>query len=125
MKVLLVDDDELFRVMISVTLKAAGYQVTVASNGDEAIKEARLDDYDLIITDIFMPNKDGMEVIQKIKAMRPAIKIIAMSSSGSAEFTSFKIARSLGSNGSLQKPFSPAELLAKVKEVTVNKGKAG
>ena len=124
MKILLVDDDEMFRGLASKTLAKASYQVTVASNGEEAIKKAGgEDDFDLLITDMFMPNKDGMAVIQRIKALRPSIKIIVVSSSGAAEYTSFKIAETLGANGSLQKPFTPAQLLEKVREVTVDEEK--
>ena len=125
MKILVVDDDGLFRAMTKLVLEQAGYQVTLTSDGDEAIREAQKNEFDLLITDIFMPNKDGMDVIQKLKAARPTIRIIAMSASGAAEFTSFKVARSLGATGSLQKPFSPEQLLATVKEVTLSERNKG
>jgi CheY-like chemotaxis protein len=124
MKILLVDDDELFRGLASKALEKAQHQITVASNGDEAIKAVQNgDEFDLVITDMFMPNKDGMEVIRQIKALRPSVKLIVVSSSGAAEYSSFKIAETIGANGSLQKPFTPAQLLEKVREVTVDEGK--
>lgn len=120
MKLLLVDDDMFLRELTSKALKKAGYEVTLASDGGEAIKKAREEDFDLVITDILMPEKDGMDVIQEIKVMRPSIKIIAISSSGIAGHSSLlKIAEAHGSDGSLQKPFTPEQLINKISEVVL------
>lgn len=111
MKILLVDDDKLFSRMMSTTLSALG-QVSVATDGGEALDKLCHDDYDLMITDIFMPNKEGIEVIRQTKSIHPNIKIIAISSGGSFQYPSFlKMAESFGADASLKKPFSPQELL--------------
>jgi CheY-like chemotaxis protein len=119
MKILLVDDDAFLRALTCKALEKAGYEVTVAVDGGEAVKKATEDNFDLLITDIFMPVKEGLEVIQEIRAMHPAIKIIAISLDGPTGFSTFlKMAIVFGAQGCLEKPFSPEQLLAKVAEVT-------
>ncbi len=86
---------------------------------DEAIaKSPRFQPFDLVITDIFMPKKEGLELIQEIRAILPNIKIITISSNFKVGGLPFlKMSEGLGANASLAKPFTPAELVAKVHEV--------
>ena len=116
MKILLVDDDKFFLALTCKALKMAGYEVIVASDGCEAGIKMRENSLDLIITDIFMPNKDGLEVIQESKEINPKVKVIAITSGGTAgHYSSFlQIAEAFGSDGSLQKPFTSEELLEKI-----------
>ena len=119
MKVLLIDDDDFFRGLVGGAMDKHGYRTTIAFDGEDAAKKMKNEDFDLVITDLFMPNKEGFEVIQEIRAIDPKIKIIAISSDGLAGFSSFlKMAQAFGANGSLQKPFSMEQLIAKIEEVT-------
>ena len=114
MKILFVDDDVLFREVIGRALTKSGHETTVATDGLDAIKKASCDQFDLLITDIFMPHKEGIEVIQEIKDIYPDIKIIAISSGGSAGYTSFlKIAETFGADAMHGKTVHPAQLLEK------------
>jgi CheY-like chemotaxis protein len=118
MDILFVDDDEVCREIATRALSRDGHAVTVALDGNEAIGKVRNQAFDLIITDIFMPNKEGLELIQEIRAILPAIKIIAISSAVEVGGSPFlKMSEAFGANTSLPKPFTPAELIAKVREV--------
>jgi CheY-like chemotaxis protein len=118
MKILLVEDDQLLSTLIQKALSRQEYEITAAKNGNEAIEKARAESFDLIITDIFMPDKEGIEVIQEIKEIHPGIKIIAISSDGLAGRSSFlKIAEASGAHACLSKPFNPAQLVEKVSEL--------
>jgi CheY-like chemotaxis protein len=119
MKILLVDDDELFRTMISRTLSKQDHNVIIANDGDGALAKAQQENFDLVITDIFMPSKEGIEVIQEIREIQPDVKIIAISSDGITTHSSFlKIAEASGADICLRKPFNPAQLLEKIAEIT-------
>jgi CheY-like chemotaxis protein len=114
--ILIIDDDALFRGVISRALKAQGHQTVIALDGVDALKTIRHETFDLIITDLFMPNKEGLEVIQEIRALLPVIPILAVSSDGLAGYTSFlKVALAFGANAALRKPFSPEQLLESIK----------
>src|SRR4030095_5251414 len=78
-RILLVDDDEQFRSMLSQSLKRAGYEVTEARNGSEGIDLYRDHPSDLIITDLIMPEKEGLETIREYRKSYPDAKIIAIS----------------------------------------------
>ncbi|MDB5491836.1 MAG: response regulator, partial [Micavibrio sp.] len=115
---LLVDDDAFFREVTITALKGAGYGVIAVSDGREVVKKIQDDGFDLVITDIFMPYKDGIEVIQEIRAIHPTIKIITISSDRPTGYRSFlDVAKILGSNGSLEKPFNHEQLLSKINDV--------
>ncbi len=115
-RILVADDDELVRNFVRQTLESCGHEVLTARSGTEAIASARRDAVDLVVTDILMPDCDGLEVIQGIRRAAPSTKIIAMSGGGQveAEFyltlaEKFRVARTL------RKPFSRDELLAAVR----------
>lgn len=119
MNVLLVDDDALFRNLINNALQKQGYQTSIACNGDEALKKIRDGAFDLLVTDILMPEKEGIELIQEVRLTNPKLKIIAISSGGQTGYTSFlRIAETFGADASLKKPFTADELIEKVKEIT-------
>jgi CheY-like chemotaxis protein len=119
MKILLVDDDKLLRELTSKTLVQAGHHVTVASDGGEGVNKAREGKFDLLITDMFMPVKEGLEVIEEVRAIHPAIKVIAISIDGPHGASTFlKVSKAFGAQVCLEKPFTPEQLLEKVVEVT-------
>src|SRR6267378_6795934 len=83
-RILVMDDDELLRGALRVALEAAGYEVVEAANGDEGLRLQREQGADLVLVDIFMPERDGLEVIRALRAETPQTKIVAMSGGGQA-----------------------------------------
>jgi CheY-like chemotaxis protein len=118
MKVLIIDDDAVFRGAMSKALQRNEYNTIIAFDGLEAMEKIRNEKPDLIITDLFMPNKEGFELIQEVRLVDPAIKIIAVSSDGLAGYSSYlKMARAFGANAILQKPFTSEDLIATIEEL--------
>ncbi len=108
--VLVIDDEEQVRVLFQRTLEGAGHRVLVAESGCHGIHLFQHQQVDLVFVDIFMPEMDGLEIIQRLRATRPTSRIIAMSG-GSWEWDYLDTAKQLGANASLKKPFSLQELL--------------
>jgi two-component system, chemotaxis family, chemotaxis protein CheY len=81
-RILLVDDDCQVRGMLKMTLEREGHQIVEAENGVEAVNKYRPDSIDLVITDIVMPEKEGIETIMELRSMDPLVKIIAISGGG-------------------------------------------
>jgi CheY-like chemotaxis protein len=113
--ILVVDDDDTIRTMLIDILESAGYQVVSASDGQEAIDLYRSTPADLVLTDLVMPNKEGLETIIEFKRLYPGIKIIAMTGVIRPEI--LKAAKLLGAKRVLCKPFSLLEILDAVGEV--------
>ena len=107
---LVIDDEAQIRMLFRTALEAVGYRVLTAENGRHALNVLAHQDVDLILVDIYMPGMDGLELIPRLREIQPASKIIAMSG-GSGEWDAFDIAKDLGVNHTLKKPFSPRELL--------------
>lgn len=121
--ILLVDDDELFRKMLRLTLVKMGHVVREARDGAEAVKFFEEEMPDLVMTDLIMPNKEGLETISELRERYPEVKIIAMSGGGRLSGTDYlRMAKGLGANAVLTKPFSNEELGAILKKIL---GKAG
>jgi DNA-binding response OmpR family regulator len=116
-RILLIDDDESFRKMLRMTLQRANYEVMEACNGNEAVSLFRSQPADLVITDLIMPDKEGLETIQELRQGRPLLKIIAMSGGGRIDAQDYlKIAERLGASRTLAKPFTQAEFLTAIRE---------
>lgn len=114
MKILIVDDEALIRDVIREYLLLEGYEVDEAQDGDDAIKKCKLNDYALVIMDIMMPHKDGYQACKEIKAIKDIPFI--MLSARSEEYDKL-IGFDLGIDDYVTKPFSPKELMARVKAV--------
>ncbi len=115
--ILLVDDEEPFRTVIRRVLVNAGYEVVEAADGLEGIQRFYEKPADLIITDIIMPEKEGIETILELKSTHPELKLIAMSGGGwYGTDIDFNMARKLGAR-TLDKPFALKELLEMVAEL--------
>jgi DNA-binding response OmpR family regulator len=113
--ILLVDDDELFRTAVCRSLRAAGYAVEEASDGKEALKFIAAEAPDILITDILMPNTDGIELIGAVKRAYPGVRILALSGRGRlGSVDLLNLASMVGADATLSKPFAPEQLLAKV-----------
>ncbi len=116
-RILIIDDEPNLRSMLRRMLHQAGHQVSEASNGAEGIKLYKQDQPDLIITDILMPEKEGIETILALHRSDPDLPIIAISGggrSGGADFLC--IAEKLGARHTLSKPFRGDQLLGAVSE---------
>ncbi len=117
-RILVIDDDSQIREMLCQMLQNEGYDVIVAANGKEALQCQRETPADLIITDLIMPEKEGIETIRDLKKESPDIRIIAMSGGGVVGPEAYlKIARSLGAQKTFVKPIERKKLLAGIQEV--------
>tara|TARA_R110000787_G_scaffold226512_3_gene334309 strand:- start:70619 stop:70990 length:372 start_codon:yes stop_codon:yes gene_type:complete len=115
--ILLVDDDDLARFAMREVLTRAGHDVTEAENGALGLSAQASTDFDVIITDIIMPEVEGIEFIIKIREQSPNIPVIAVSGGGRMSETDYlETARDLGANAILAKPFSEDQLNEKVAE---------
>ena len=115
--ILIVDDEETVRDIIAAALTFAGYHVETASNGREAVQRFERQRADLVITDLVMPEKDGIEIVTELRKTQPDLAIIAMSGQSSHSPLYLGMAKKLGARRTLAKPFSVETLLTTVKEV--------
>ncbi len=110
--ILLIEDDLQFRNFVEEILKSEGYSVLLASDGKQGIEMLDEHEPDLIITDLLMPNKDGVRLITETRASHPKIPVIAMSGGSSFFSPAFlEAADTLGANYTLDKPFAGKKLL--------------
>jgi CheY-like chemotaxis protein len=119
-RLLLVDDDDAIRAVLRKTLIAAGHEVEEAADGGLALKAYSRQRSDLVITDVLMPEKDGLETITELRRLDPSVRIIAMSGGGRTLGLGqlyLESARDVGALHILAKPFTPATLLKAVDEV--------
>ncbi len=117
-RILIIDDEEPLRRMLRQMLERNGFIVTEASNGAVGLKMHGKEPFDLIITDIFMPEKEGLETIREFRREFPSVKIIAMSGGGkTGELSYLSLATALGASRALAKPFERAQLLAAVTDL--------
>ena len=112
-QILIIDDEVEERRMLQEILTGAGHRVITAADGRDGVRRFRAEPADLVITDLFMPNQDGIETIMKLHKEAPGIAIIAMSGRAISR-TMLAIGKSLGAVGILQKPYTPEELFAVV-----------
>jgi DNA-binding response OmpR family regulator len=112
-RILVIDDDPDTRAMLEQTLKSAGYEVILAADGREGVTQHCTSPADLVITDLYMPNQEGLETIREFRTRFPEVAIIAMSGKDAA-VTMLSIAQKLGAVRVLQKPFLSDELIAAV-----------
>lgn len=117
--ILIVDDEDAVRGLLTKTLTGAGYKVFAASDGKQALDIFHKQDIDLVITDLIMPNIEGIEVIREIRSYKQrTVKIIAISGGGVVDAEEYlKTARRLGADHVLGKPFTIDDLLEAVHQV--------
>jgi DNA-binding response OmpR family regulator len=117
-RILIIDDNEDVRGMLVLKLQLEGFQVAAARNGASALSLLEHEAFDVIVTDLFMPDKDGIETIEEVRRKYPHARIVAMSGWQSAQGPNYlDVARELGAVRTLRKPFDPDELVAVVRAV--------
>jgi DNA-binding response OmpR family regulator len=118
-RILLIDDDTQLREMLTEVLRDSGHDVNPISDGKYAKGAFIKGHYDIVITDIVMPEKDGLKTIQELRELFPNMKIIAISG-GDRSFsgdTYLNLAKNFGAHRILTKPFSHKTILAAIEEL--------
>lgn len=119
-RVLVIDDEQLARFTMREILESAGHEVVEAKNGKQGISFQRAESFDIVVTDIIMPEKEGVETIIELKRDYPTLPIIAISGGGRTRNLDFlKIAEQYGADRILAKPFSEEELIEAVEQSVV------
>jgi len=117
-RVLVVDDHRDIRDFMQIALEAAGYSVQTATEGEQALVMQREFPADVLVTDIFMPGREGMSTIAGFKAEFPRTRIIAISAGGGTGKRDFLPAAALvGADATLRKPFTADQLIEAVRTV--------
>ena len=112
--ILIIDDEEIIRALLRSALEAAGYEVTEAANGREGLELFRHRPMDLVITDIVMPELNGLDMLLELTREFLQAKVIAISGAGE-EKNVLDVARLLGARQTFEKPFSLPHLLGAVR----------
>jgi len=117
-RILIIEDEVQVRKLTRQMLELEGFEVLEASDGDSGLRTFKQNDIDLIITDIIMPGKEGIETILELKREHPDTKIIAMSGGGRMGPDGYlELARKFGADHTFSKPFDRQELVQAVKEL--------
>ena len=118
-RIMVVDDEEDLRAVLRLMLESHGHEVQEAENGAQAIAALRLQSYDLIITDVLMPEEDGIAVAKEVPKLLPNAKVLAISGDGAAlpANWSLKVMEMFGVNAALHKPFEEKDLMKVVDDL--------
>lgn len=117
-KILIIEDDETVRVVIRRILESKGYDVVEAEDGRQGLEMYRKENVDLVLTDIVMPNKEGLETIRELRQVTPDVKIIAMSGGGrNSPYDYLNLAKKFGADRLFEKPFEWDELTQAISEL--------
>ncbi|WP_261934058.1 response regulator transcription factor [Staphylococcus aureus] len=115
-KVLVVDDEHSIVTLLKYNLETAGYEVVVAFDGDEALEKVESEQPDLIILDVMLPKKDGIDVCKTVRTNKNLVPILMLTAKND-EFDRV-LGLELGADDYMTKPFSPREVVARVKAIT-------
>jgi YesN/AraC family two-component response regulator len=123
-RLLIIDDDFFVRDMLERLMRKAGFDVSTAENGADALRLHRHNPADLVITDILMPEKEGLETITEFRRSFPGVKVIAISGGGRIGPANYlKMAKLLGADRTFAKPVDTSQLLSAVEELLARPGK--
>ncbi len=115
-KIMIVDDSRTIRQQVSFTLTKGGYQVIEAEDGQDGLSKLKANaDIAMVISDVNMPNMNGIEMVEKIKADGISVPIIMLTTEGAADL--IQRAKNAGAKGWLVKPFKPEQLVAAVQKI--------
>jgi len=116
--ILIVEDNRELREMLKESLTRKSFIVQEADNGKDAIIHFKPGVTDLVVTDLIMPEEDGLKVIMKLRELKPSLKFIAISGGGKAGPASYlNLAKALGADAIYSKPFSVNEMIGKIEEL--------
>jgi DNA-binding response OmpR family regulator len=119
--ILVIDDNASVRKAITLMLESGGHSVLGAKDGSEGMRVFESAEPDLVIVDIIMPDKDGIEIIREMRRARPETRIIAMTGGGQFPNLDFlKMARAFGALDALAKPIDPDDLVSRVEACLSN-----
>ena len=119
--ILIVEDDKELREMLKLSLIRRKYAVFEAANGKDAINHFKPSITDLVVTDLIMPEEDGLKVIIKLREIKPSVKIITISGGGKVGPGNYlNLAKALGADAVFSKPFSTRDLISKIEELVNN-----
>lgn len=111
MRILLIDDEQMVRKIVRKMLERSGNEVTEAENGRLGLEQLKTGTFDLVITDIIMPEMEGVETLMTVREQYPSVKVIAMSGGGRTGNIDFlSAAEKLGASAILHKPFTLGSL---------------
>jgi CheY-like chemotaxis protein len=116
-KILCVDDDKTTLIALRGMLEAAGYEVVEAPDGKFVPRLLADENPDLLVVDIFMPEKDGIMTIEQIRSENPDLPIIAITSGGKYAMDFLSLVKALGANDALYKPLHADKLLEAVRKL--------
>ncbi len=117
-RILIIEDDESVAAMLRTVLERNGYEVTTAANGREGVRLYSDQQVDLVISDILMPEMDGLETFKELRRMSPDVKIIAISGGGERlNMDVLRVAELLGAAATFNKPYRIEALLAAVRQL--------
>ena len=117
-KILIIDDDPSILTMIKRMLEKAGYDVDIASDGSEGLQKIESCTPDLLVTDIVMPEKEGLELIFYLRRKNPGLKIVAISGGGRFNYEGYLTsAKLLGADLTFQKPLAHKEFVQAVSDL--------
>lgn len=116
-KILIVEDEVRISNLLKMYLERESYQVEVNDNGIDGLENALSQNFDLVILDIFMPGKDGFQVLEELRQVKttPVMMLSAKGGENDEE-----LAKKLGANAFLLKPFSPRDIVNKINELLVH-----
>lgn len=117
-RILLVDDEPLLRETLKIALQGAGHAVSVAQNGAAALVLLAAESFEVVVTDILMPETDGLEMIMRLRRASGNVRIIAMSGGGrTRNMDVLEFATSFGADAVMAKPFLPKQLISSVADL--------
>ena len=117
-KILVIDDDPSIQIMLKKMLEKAGHMVDIACNGSEGLDKIECCPPDLLVTDIVMPEKEGLELIFYLRRKNPGLKIIAISGGGRFNYDGYLTsAKHLGADLTFQKPLAHKEFVQAVSDL--------
>ena len=116
-RILVVDDEEAIRYLVKRPLEEAGYVVDEAQDGEEALARLRQEHYDVMLLDVVMPNKGGIEVLMDLSNEQPGLKVILVTGRARVEADPFQnLIDKLGVQTVLEKPIDPETILSTVQQ---------
>lgn len=116
--ILVVDDEPAVREVMVIALRRAGHRVLGVADGKKASRSMREEPFDVVVTDLLMPERDGLELIREVRAHYPKVRIIATSGGGRVNGQQYlQLAKGMGAHGLLAKPFLPGDLCEAVHRI--------